>query len=157
MILFRKPASTFRDHARQALMENIVYDAWGQLVSGSFMDYAMPRADNFCSFALAENEVPTGTNPLGVRLDAGDAGEGVAGDKGGGGGRECEVTEPASSNIPLRSELSFDPSAAIEDRGRHFRSAQRRKSLRRPSEPPAHLLLAEPAITSAIRPCTFGS
>ena len=32
----------------QALMENIVYDASGQLVSGSFMDYAMPRADNFC-------------------------------------------------------------------------------------------------------------
>jgi carbon-monoxide dehydrogenase large subunit len=73
MILFRKPASTFRDHARQALMENIVYDAWGQLVSGSFMDYAMPRADNFCSFALAENEVPTGTNPLGVK-GAGESG-----------------------------------------------------------------------------------
>ena len=51
----------------QALMENIVYDASGQLVSGSFMDYGMPRADNFCSFALAENEVPTKINPLGVK------------------------------------------------------------------------------------------
>jgi carbon-monoxide dehydrogenase large subunit len=57
----------------QALMENIVYDSSGQLVSGSFMDYAMPRADNFCSFALAENEVPTATNPLGVK-GAGESG-----------------------------------------------------------------------------------
>jgi hypothetical protein len=36
-------------------------------------DYAMPRADNFCAFALAENEVPTKTNPLGVK-GAGESG-----------------------------------------------------------------------------------
>jgi carbon-monoxide dehydrogenase large subunit len=57
----------------QALMENIVYDASGQLVTGSFQDYCMPRADNFCAFALAENEVPTKTNPLGVK-GAGESG-----------------------------------------------------------------------------------
>jgi carbon-monoxide dehydrogenase large subunit len=57
----------------QALMENIVYDSSGQLVSGSFMDYAMPRADDFCTFNLAENEVPTATNPLGVK-GAGESG-----------------------------------------------------------------------------------
>jgi len=57
----------------QALMENIAYDASGQLVSGSFMDYAMPRADNFCKFVLGENEVPTKTNPLGVK-GAGESG-----------------------------------------------------------------------------------
>jgi carbon-monoxide dehydrogenase large subunit len=57
----------------QALMENIVYDASGQLVTGSFQDYCMPRADNFCPFALAENEVPTKTNPLGVK-GAGESG-----------------------------------------------------------------------------------
>jgi carbon-monoxide dehydrogenase large subunit len=57
----------------QALMENITYDASGQLVSGSFMDYAMPRADHFCSFTLGENEVPTKTNPLGVK-GAGESG-----------------------------------------------------------------------------------
>jgi len=57
----------------QALMENIVYDASGQLVSGSFMDYAMPRADDFCAFVLGENEVPTKTNPLGVK-GAGESG-----------------------------------------------------------------------------------
>jgi aerobic carbon-monoxide dehydrogenase large subunit len=57
----------------QALMERIAYDGSGQLVSGSFMDYAMPRADHFCAFALAENEVPTRTNPLGVK-GAGESG-----------------------------------------------------------------------------------
>jgi carbon-monoxide dehydrogenase large subunit len=57
----------------QALMENIVYDASGQLVSGSFMDYAMPHAGDFCTFTLGENEVPTKTNPLGVK-GAGESG-----------------------------------------------------------------------------------
>jgi aerobic carbon-monoxide dehydrogenase large subunit len=57
----------------QALMETIVYDTSGQLVSGSFMDYAMPRAEDFCDFALSENEVPTRTNPLGVK-GAGESG-----------------------------------------------------------------------------------
>jgi aerobic carbon-monoxide dehydrogenase large subunit len=57
----------------QALMESIVYDASGQLVTGSFQDYCMPRADNFCAFELAENEVPTKTNPLGVK-GAGESG-----------------------------------------------------------------------------------
>jgi carbon-monoxide dehydrogenase large subunit len=57
----------------QALFENIVYDAEGQLLSGSFMDYAMPRAGDFCDFNLGENEVPTKTNPLGVK-GAGESG-----------------------------------------------------------------------------------
>jgi len=57
----------------QALIENIVYDESGQLLSGSFMDYAMPRADNFCPLVLGENEVPTNTNPLGVK-GAGESG-----------------------------------------------------------------------------------
>ena len=57
----------------QALMENIAYDSSGQLLSGSFMDYAMPRARDFCAFELGENEVPTKTNPLGVK-GAGESG-----------------------------------------------------------------------------------
>jgi aerobic carbon-monoxide dehydrogenase large subunit len=57
----------------QALMENIAYGACGQLMSGSFMDYAMPRADHFCALTLGENEVPTKTNPLGVK-GAGESG-----------------------------------------------------------------------------------
>ena len=52
----------------QALLENCVYDRdSGQLLTGSFMDYAMPRADMFPSFATEIMEVPTPTNPLGVR------------------------------------------------------------------------------------------
>ncbi len=57
----------------QALMENVAYDSSGQLLSGSFMDYAMPRAVDFCPFELGENEVPTKTNPLGVK-GAGESG-----------------------------------------------------------------------------------
>src|SRR5262245_56387384 len=57
----------------QGLMENVAYDASGQLLTGSFMDYRMPRAGDFCAFALGENEVPTRTNPLGVK-GAGESG-----------------------------------------------------------------------------------
>ncbi len=60
--------------AGQALVEDLVYDREsGQLVTGSFTDYCMPRADDFCSFELHENPVPTATNPLGVK-GAGEAG-----------------------------------------------------------------------------------
>jgi aerobic carbon-monoxide dehydrogenase large subunit len=58
----------------QALLENLVYDPEsGQLLSGSFQDYAMPRADNFCLFELRENSSPTPKNPLGVK-GVGEAG-----------------------------------------------------------------------------------
>jgi len=59
--------------AGQALMEQIVYDPdSGQLLTGSFMDYCMPRADDVCAFDVASHPVPTKTNPLGVK----GAGEG---------------------------------------------------------------------------------
>jgi len=54
-------------------MEDIDYDDSGQLLTGSFMDYAMPRADDFCTFELAANEIPTARNPLGVK-GVGEAG-----------------------------------------------------------------------------------
>jgi aerobic carbon-monoxide dehydrogenase large subunit len=58
----------------QALMENLIYDGeGGQLLTGSFQDYAMPRADNFCRFELRENATPTDKNPLGVK-GVGEAG-----------------------------------------------------------------------------------
>jgi len=57
----------------QVLMEDKVYDEAGQVLSGSFMDYAMPRADNFCPVVIEDNPVPTPTNPLGVK-GAGEAG-----------------------------------------------------------------------------------
>jgi carbon-monoxide dehydrogenase large subunit len=57
----------------QILFENIVYDEDGQLLSGSFMDYAMPRAAHFPEFICKANEVLTPNNPLGVK-GAGEAG-----------------------------------------------------------------------------------
>jgi aerobic carbon-monoxide dehydrogenase large subunit len=58
----------------QAMLEHAVYDsASGQLLTGSFMDYAMPRADDLPSFVTASNPTPTATNPLGVK-GCGEAG-----------------------------------------------------------------------------------
>jgi aerobic carbon-monoxide dehydrogenase large subunit len=57
----------------QALMENIHFDESGQLVTGSFMDYAMPRAHDICPMKVESNPVPTKTNPLGTK-GAGEAG-----------------------------------------------------------------------------------
>jgi carbon-monoxide dehydrogenase large subunit len=57
----------------QALMEKTVYDGDGQLLTGSFMDYAMPRALDVPSFVLADHPVPATTNPLGVK-GCGEAG-----------------------------------------------------------------------------------
>jgi len=58
----------------QALLEEIVYEPGsGQLVTGSFMDYTMPRADNMSYVDVLSNPHPTETNPLGVK-GAGEAG-----------------------------------------------------------------------------------
>ena len=58
----------------QALLEHGVYDdASGQLLAGSFMDYAMPRADDLPPIASALHPVPCTTNPLGVK-GVGEAG-----------------------------------------------------------------------------------
>jgi aerobic carbon-monoxide dehydrogenase large subunit len=58
----------------QAMMEQAVFDpSGGQLVTGSFMDYAMPRADDLPVFKDAIHAVPAKTNPLGVK-GAGEAG-----------------------------------------------------------------------------------
>jgi aerobic carbon-monoxide dehydrogenase large subunit len=58
----------------QVLCEDIRFDpASGQLLSGSFMDYAMPRADTLSAIRCESHPVPTKTNPLGVK-GAGEAG-----------------------------------------------------------------------------------
>ena len=51
----------------QAMMEAVVFNEDGQLVTGGFTDYAMPRAIHFPEFNLGEHRVPTATNPLGVK------------------------------------------------------------------------------------------
>jgi aerobic carbon-monoxide dehydrogenase large subunit len=58
----------------QAMLERCVYDAaTGQLVTGSFADYCLPRADDLPAIGFAYNVVPCRTNPLGVK-GAGEAG-----------------------------------------------------------------------------------
>ena len=58
----------------QALLERTSYDAAsGQLLTGSFMDYALPRADDLPDIEVDLLEVPSGSNPLGVK-GAGEAG-----------------------------------------------------------------------------------
>ena len=58
----------------QALLEACVYDPEsGQLLSGSYMDYAMPRADDLPSFKVATKVTPCTHNPLGVK-GCGEAG-----------------------------------------------------------------------------------
>jgi len=58
----------------QVLFERVEYDPEsGQLLTGSFMDYCMPRADDVCAMEVGSNPVPTKLNPLGVK-GAGEAG-----------------------------------------------------------------------------------
>jgi carbon-monoxide dehydrogenase large subunit len=58
----------------QALMEQVAYDQEsGQLLTATFMDYAMPRADDFPDMHIESNPVPTKLNPLGAK-GAGEAG-----------------------------------------------------------------------------------
>jgi carbon-monoxide dehydrogenase large subunit len=57
----------------QTLLEHTVYDEQGQLLSGSYMDYALPRADHLPDFAVLSHPVPAKTNPLGVK-GCGEAG-----------------------------------------------------------------------------------
>ncbi|MEL6957744.1 MAG: xanthine dehydrogenase family protein molybdopterin-binding subunit [Pseudomonadota bacterium] len=57
----------------QAMLEQVVYDETGQLITGSYMDYCMPRADDVPSFTLDHTCTPSPLNPLGVK-GCGEAG-----------------------------------------------------------------------------------
>jgi aerobic carbon-monoxide dehydrogenase large subunit len=57
----------------QVFAEHVVYDAGGQLLTGTFMDYAMPRVESLTKVTLIDHSVPSPTNPLGVK-GAGEAG-----------------------------------------------------------------------------------
>ncbi len=57
----------------QAMIEEAVYNTDGQLVTGSFMDYALPRATDFPRFELSATVTPTPVNPLGAK-GVGEAG-----------------------------------------------------------------------------------
>ena len=51
----------------QALTEGVVYDEHGQLITGSYMDYTMPRADDVPSYKVEHASTPSPTNPLGIK------------------------------------------------------------------------------------------
>lgn len=51
----------------QALLEGVIYDENGQMLTGSLMDYAIPRAEQFPHFTLDQTVTPTPHNPLGVK------------------------------------------------------------------------------------------
>jgi carbon-monoxide dehydrogenase large subunit len=57
----------------QAMLERVVYDENGQLLSGNLTDYAIPHADTLPNLEFSYNVVPCRTNPLGVK-GAGEAG-----------------------------------------------------------------------------------
>jgi len=57
----------------QCLLEHVVYDDEGQLLSGSLMDYALPRADDLPSIQFETRNIPSTTNELGIK-GAGEAG-----------------------------------------------------------------------------------
>jgi aerobic carbon-monoxide dehydrogenase large subunit len=55
------------------LAEHCVYDASGQILTGTFMDYAMPRPEMLTNLSLHDHSVPSPSNPLGAK-GAGEAG-----------------------------------------------------------------------------------
>jgi carbon-monoxide dehydrogenase large subunit len=55
------------------MLENAAYNSEGQLVSGSFMDYSMPRAHNLPSFKVGTTVTKCPSNPLGIK-GCGEAG-----------------------------------------------------------------------------------
>ena len=57
----------------QAMFEEVVYDGQGQLITGTLMDYAVPRAHHVPRFELDRTETPSPVNPLGVK-GVGEAG-----------------------------------------------------------------------------------
>ena len=96
----------------QALLEQAVYDDAGQLVTGSFMDYAMPRAYNVPMIDVASHPVPTKSNPLGVK------GCGEAGTSGGLPAVANAVIDALSEYGILHLEMPMTPSRiwrVIED------------------------------------------
>ena len=81
----------------QALLEHGIYNEDGQLMTGSFLDYAMPRADNLPMSDLGRIEIPSPSNPLGVK-GAGEMGDYCRNaDR-----RQCGHGCPSSARCPPR-------------------------------------------------------
>ena len=87
----------------QAVMENAVFDDQGQLLSGSFMDYAMPRAGDLPMIGFTTHSVPTKRNPLGMK------GCGEAGTVGALGAISNAVLDALSSRGVTHIDMPFTP------------------------------------------------
>ena len=87
----------------QAVTENAIYDSHGQLLTGSFMDYAMPRAADLPFFAIHDSAVPTTTNPLGMK------GCGEAGTVGALGAISNAVRDALAPAGVMRVDMPFTP------------------------------------------------
>ena len=89
----------------QILMEEVVWEPGsGQILTGSFMDYTMPRADDVPFFEVVSHEVPTSTNPLGIK---------GAGEAGSVGAMPCVISAIVDALAPLGIR-SFDMPATPE-------------------------------------------
>jgi carbon-monoxide dehydrogenase large subunit len=73
MIVAGQPHGGVAQGIGQALMEQVSYDSSGQPITGSFMDYAMPRAEDIPTMAVGDHPSPAKTNPLGTK-GCGEAG-----------------------------------------------------------------------------------
>jgi carbon-monoxide dehydrogenase large subunit len=105
----------------QAMLEHTVYDPQdGQMLSGSFMDYALPRADDLPDFNITLTGVPTGANPLGVK------GSGQAGAMAAPQAIICAVLDALA---PL-GVTDIDMPATPEHVWRVIRAAQRQETTR---------------------------
>lgn len=96
----------------QALMENAAYDGEGQLLAGSFMDYALPRAPDMPFIALHHCPVPTARNPLGMK------GCGEAGTVGALGALANAVADALAQAGARRPDMPFTPArlwAALQE------------------------------------------
>ncbi len=87
----------------QAVMENAVFDDYGQLLTASFMDYAMPRAQDLPMIQFATEPVPSTTNPLGMK------GCGEAGTVGSLGAIANAVADALAQHGVTRVDMPFTP------------------------------------------------
>lgn len=120
--------------AGQALKEQVIHGDDGQLLSGSFTDYAMPQADDFPRFRLGFRPVPTKTNPLGVK---GGAETGTIGVPPAIAGAIVDALRPLGVRDISLPATAFKVWTAIHDAQRHHRSQPPDTRFRTyPSEPP---------------------
>jgi len=96
----------------QAVREAVIYDKTGQLVSGSFMDYGVPRAADIPFMRVLHHEVVCKTNPLGVK-GAGESGTTAA---------PCAVVNAIADALPLEQAAGLNMPVTSEQIWRTLRS-----------------------------------